>query len=226
MGIDPSGHKVSWDGIANGLKNAGKYVWRSGKQVLFGNYTKDITALGTGGQVLTGFFGVDLPGDVRDIYYDVSNWENSSEHYWQTGLDAVSFIPLIGMVKYSDEAKTLFKHGDMVANTKNSDNLKSLYRAVGPDEFYEIMETGKFNVIPIGMQAKQFGLNFDETLRFAEKYKDIGAIIEIKVPANMLDELADFTHVDGFIFKNGTITIQAEKLDEFNKIIQEITHKY
>ena len=76
------------------------------------------------------------------------------------------------------------------------------------------------------MQSKQFGLSFEETLEFAEKYSDIRAIIEVKVPKDMLDELADFTQVDSFIFKSGTITIQADKLDEFNNIIKEITHKY
>ncbi|QSX06733.1 hypothetical protein JYG23_04615 [Sedimentibacter sp. zth1] len=101
-----------------------------------------------------------------------------------------------------------------------------MYRAVGPDEFYKVMETGTFNVIPNGMQAKQFGMSFEETLQFAEKYSDISAIIEVKVPTNMLDKVGDFTQVDGFIFKNGTITIQADKLEEFNNIIQEITHKY
>lgn len=119
--------------------------------------------------------------------------------------------------KLDDFSKNLFK---------GTDNLTSLYRAVGPDEFYEIMETGTFNVVPTGMQAKQFGLSFKETMKFAEKYSDIGAIIEVKVPSSMLDDLADYTHVDRFIFKDGTITIDADKLDDFNKIIQDISHKY
>ncbi|WP_334075542.1 MULTISPECIES: hypothetical protein [Paenibacillus] len=106
------------------------------------------------------------------------------------------------------------------------ESLTSLYRAVGPKEFYEVMETGKFNVIPEGLQAKQFGLNFDETLKFADKFKDIGAIIEVKVPTSQLNKLADFTEVDKFIFKNGTVTIHVDNLDEFNKIIQDISHKY
>ena len=109
---------------------------------------------------------------------------------------------------------------------KNAPKLISLYRAVGPKEFYEVMKTSKFTVVPNGLQAKQFGLSFEETLKFAEKYSDVGAIIEVKVPSNMLNKLADFTQVDKFIFKNGTVTIQADKLDEFNKIIQEITQKY
>jgi hypothetical protein len=63
------------------------------------------------------------------------------------------------------------------------------------------MKTGKFNVIPSGLQAKQFGLSFEETLEFANKYSDIGAIIEVKIPKNILNEIGDFTQVDRFIFK-------------------------
>ena len=41
-----------------------------------------------------------------------------------------------------------------------------------------------------------------------------------------LNKLGDFTQVDRFIFKNGTVTINADKLGEFNKAIKEIIHKY
>lgn len=101
-----------------------------------------------------------------------------------------------------------------------------MYRAVGPDEFYDVMKTGEFSVIPNGLQAKQFGLSFEETLKFAEKYSDIGAVIEVKLPTDVLNKLGDFTQVDRFIFKNGTVTINADKLGEFNKAIKEIIHKY
>ncbi|NLK96352.1 MAG: hypothetical protein GX275_14385 [Clostridiales bacterium] len=86
------------------------------------------------------------------------------------------------------------------------------------------MKTGEFSVIPNGLQAKQFGLSFEETLEFAEKYSDIGAVIEVKLPKEVINELGDFTQVDNFIFKNGTVTIQADKLGEFNKAIEQITH--
>ncbi len=86
---------------------------------------------------------------------------------------------------------------------KNTESITSLYRAVGPDEFYDIMKTGEFNVIPNGLQAKQFGLSFEETLKFADKYSDIGAIIEVKVPTDVLNKIGDFTQVHKFIFKSG-----------------------
>lgn len=63
-------------------------------------------------------------------------------------------------------------------------------------------------------------------MKLAEKYSDIGAVIEVKLPTKVLNKLGDFIQIDRFIFKNGTVTIEADKLGEFNKAIQEITHKY
>jgi hypothetical protein len=110
--------------------------------------------------------------------------------------------------------------------SKTGNQLISIYRAVGPDEFYSVMKSGKFNVIPNGLQAKQFGLSLEETLKFANKYSDIGAIIEVKIPINILRKIGDFTHVDRFLFKNGTITIHLDKLVEFNNVIQQIIHRF
>lgn len=107
-----------------------------------------------------------------------------------------------------------------------SEELTTLYRAVGPEEFYNVMETGKFSVIPQGLQAKQFGLSLEQTINFAEKYPDLAAVIEVKVPKSVADKLGDLTHVDRFIFKDGTLTIHVEDLEEFNKAIQSLSHIY
>ncbi|WP_144412110.1 hypothetical protein [Paenibacillus riograndensis] len=55
------------------------------------------------------------------------------------------------------------------------------------------MESGSFKVSPMGFDGKQFGLNFDDTLKFPEKYKDIAAIVEVKVSKTELDRIADYT---------------------------------
>lgn len=39
------------------------------------------------------------------------------------------------------------KHGE----AKVGDSLTSLYRDVGPDEFYDVMKTGEFSIIPNGL---------------------------------------------------------------------------
>jgi len=108
----------------------------------------------------------------------------------------------------------------------NIPKVTTLYRAIGPEEFYKVMKTGEFSISGTGMAAKQFGLSLEETIAFAERYPDIAAVIEVKVPTYMLNRIADLTRVDGFLFKNGTITIRAENLAEFNRIVQEINHVY
>ena len=80
---------------------------RSLGQLIEGNYTEDVTLLGTAGQVGSGFIGIDLPGDIRDIIFDVTNWKWSWGHAGQTGLDLIGVVPVIGMLKYTDEAAAL-----------------------------------------------------------------------------------------------------------------------
>jgi hypothetical protein len=74
----------------------------------------------------------------------------------------------------------------------------SLYRAVGADEFYSIMQTRRFSVVEKGVQVKYFGLNFDETLAFANKVINIEivAIVEVKISTKILTQVGDFTNVD------------------------------
>ena len=93
-------------------QTAGDYFLSSGKQVILGNFTDDVTLLGTAAQIATGFAGVDLPGDVRDLSADIINWEWSWSHAGQTALDVAAFLPVVGILKYTDEAGTLIKHAD------------------------------------------------------------------------------------------------------------------
>jgi len=76
-----------------------------------GNYSGDVTALGTTLQVLSGILGLDTAADVRDLYYDVTHWDGSKEHIIQTLLDVVGLIPVVGSLKYADEVGTLVKQG-------------------------------------------------------------------------------------------------------------------
>jgi hypothetical protein len=105
-------------------------------------------------------------------------------------------------------------------------NVTSIYRAVGADEYYSIMNSQKFASSPLGMDAKQFGASFSETIQFANRYKDIVAIFEVKIPSNALSSVSDFTIVDKFIFRSGTYTIQPDLLSRFNDAIIKITHIY
>ena len=72
------------------------------------------------GQVALGFLGLDLPADMRDLLYDITNWKLTPSHALQTILDAAALLPVVGSIKYSDEAadavKGVVKHGDDVAS--------------------------------------------------------------------------------------------------------------
>ena len=97
--------------------NEDSYVKASGKQILLGNYTNDVTVLGTGGQIFLGIFELDILGDIRDLNYDFDNWEWSWPHAGQSALDGIGLLPLIGDIKYADEVGTLIKGtGKSVSN--------------------------------------------------------------------------------------------------------------
>ncbi len=107
--------------------NDNSYIGRSIKQVWYGNYTDDVTALGTAMQVGLGATGVDLPCDARDIYYDITHYEDTSEWKTQTALDTVSIIPFIGAAKYLDEISDCFKSGKKLEKVaKHSDEVVDL----------------------------------------------------------------------------------------------------
>jgi len=102
------------------------YLGKSLNQILLGNYTDDVTALGTVGQVALGILGLDLPGDIRDLTYDITNWQSTPEHVRQTVLDAIGVIPGVGAVKYADELGTVAK-----GFGKNVDELGALIKGFG-----------------------------------------------------------------------------------------------
>ncbi|MCF7845102.1 MAG: hypothetical protein K9M03_04735, partial [Kiritimatiellales bacterium] len=91
------------------IETDSNYLASSLKQVYLGNYTDEVTLLGTSGQITLGFLGADIPADIRDIIWDIQNWEWSWGHIGQTSLDGISFLPVIGALKYGDEIHILLK---------------------------------------------------------------------------------------------------------------------
>ena len=107
------------------------------------------------------------------------------------------------------------------------DNTTSLYRAMGAGEFESVMLTQTFTLHKGKADVKYFGLDFDETLQFANKAfnSDLVAVIEVQVRKSVLEKIGDYTHVDPFLFKCGTVEIQPENLAEFNNSISKIIHR-
>ena len=103
-----------------------------------------------------------------------------------------------------------------------------IYRAVGFTEFNGIMDTGHFSLRPNGLESKHFGLDFEETLVFANKVFNVHvvAIIEAVVVKSVLDSVGDYTKVDISVFKSGTVGIHKEHLSVFNNAVLDVRHKY
>jgi len=107
------------------------------------------------------------------------------------------------------------------------DNTISLYRAMGADEFESVMLAKMFTLHKGKADVKYFGLDFDETLQFANKAfnRDLVAVIEVQIDKYILMKIGDYTHVDPFLFKCGTVEIQPENLEQFNNSITKIVHR-
>ena len=96
-----------------------------------------------------------------------------------------------------------------------------LYRAVSFDEANSIMDTGKFTLKAGAFEGKQFGLKLSETREFA-KLMGEPMIAKVKIPKSLF-KLLDKTSVDPMIFKSGTVTVNADVLNVFNKLIKNIS---
>lgn len=96
---------------------ASDYIGKSLNQIVKGNFTDDVTLLGTAGEIVLGIFDLDLVCNLRDITYDIGECGEiiigDDEFSWsfagQSFLDLVGIVPVIGAVKYSDEVGALLK---------------------------------------------------------------------------------------------------------------------
>ncbi len=142
-----------------GLNEKG-YMVASATQVALGNYSEsDITMLGTIGQIGAGLLGADLPADLRDLAYDLQHWnELVKNNPGQIALDTVGVLPLIGVIKYGDEAALVIKKADgtiekVIRNvsknsSKNFNSISSLnqHYAKHGKEIAEMLEKPNYSV--------------------------------------------------------------------------------
>ncbi len=106
--------------IDNLVKNSTtKYLKTALSQVLQGNYAEESNLLGSSGRIAVGLTDFDLPADFIDLHYDLTHFNNTYNWWSQFGIDSLSFLPIIGVIKYSDDfaeigkaTNKLFKSGD------------------------------------------------------------------------------------------------------------------
>ena len=102
-------------------------------QIILGEFTDDVTLLGTGGQLILGFTGLDAPMDIRDISHNFMNWEWTWSHAGITLLNGAAFFPIVGILKYGDEVALVAKSGnkadEIIAVSNSVDNIEDIVDA-------------------------------------------------------------------------------------------------
>jgi len=124
------------------------YLIKSFKGVIFGSFSDESTLLSIALNIISGWFGSDFPADLRDIAADVIKlieFGSKKETWLDLLLNTIAFLPVIGSIKYIDEAvdiaNPVVKNYDEAAEIakkalKNSDEAANTGKAVvkGSDE--------------------------------------------------------------------------------------------
>lgn len=123
--------------------------------------------------------------------------------------------------------KTNYGKSGVNSEYEGGRGTKDIYRAVGVDEFYDIMDTGRFRGVDGSLAAKEFGNDFNETLDFANRSinRDKVAIIKVTIPEDVYNQL-NHMNLDAPIFKSGTPVVEPNMLEYFNNSILNIKHAY
>jgi len=164
---------------STGLQESGwmDYLLRSANQFVLGNFSHDTTLLGTAAQLGAGLFDLDLPMDIRDLTYDLANWEWSEDHLNQTAIDAVGLLPFIGAMKYFDEGAELAGSMDEIADlTRGAGKLDDVIDST--DELIEGAEKIVKNLKPQNLM--------DELAQSGVKYTPDDMVMVTKTPDGKL----------------------------------------
>ena len=119
------------------LDKAEDYLIRSAECVVLGNFTDEVTVLGVGVQIVLGIFDLDLPCDIRDIIADEKNLAETDRVRWNLigmlAFDLIGLIPVIGVLKYSDETAESIASGEKIL--KESQTIyESFADMMSPDD--------------------------------------------------------------------------------------------
>ena len=87
-----------------------------------------------------GLTGLDFAADIRDLTYDLTNWEWTPEHIGGTLLDAIGLLPVFGSLKFADELGAVAKNG-IKSLDEVSDTMKATDKALDGAE--DIAKAGK-----------------------------------------------------------------------------------
>ncbi len=162
---------------------AAEYIGESLTQIVLGNFTDDVTLLGTAGEIVLGIFDLDLVCDLRDIAYDIGEWGEiiigDDEFSWsfagQTFIDLVGIIPVIGVLKYSDDFALLFKKSNKMYHNAITNSIDDCYvdgkLIKSEDELNEIFSDNAKRYIKIADDLEEL----KDITKASENYSEIVA---------------------------------------------------
>ena len=140
-------------------------------------------------------------------------------------LDLIPFVTCLGetvrALRTIEGIANITQVSNRPCNLPNSST--TIYRSISSAEADDIISTGRFNLSPSGMEAKQFGLNYDETVMFGNTIKPTQHIVvSAELPTSMVPQFYNggTGGIDTTIFKSGTLTVYGEQLDDFNDAIR------
>ncbi|MGZ2748590.1 two-partner secretion domain-containing protein [Burkholderia stagnalis] len=114
-----------------------------------------------------------------------------------------------------------------VGKAVSATETTTLYRAVSPEEYSSIMQTGRFSFGPGANEMKQFGFNLNEVMAYANTAADYAAIVKVDIPTSVLGKFGVSYSIDPFIFKNGVLSVERMgQLDFFNSVAKNIGHAF
>ncbi|MBO4981997.1 MAG: cellulose binding domain-containing protein, partial [Lachnospiraceae bacterium] len=79
------------------------YLRVSWNQIIRGKFAEETNLLGTIGEVGIAFVGLDFFQDARDLCHDVIFWEDTPQHKFETAIDGVGVVPVVGVLAVGDE---------------------------------------------------------------------------------------------------------------------------
>ncbi len=143
-------------------------------QSLKGNYYEGKTTFsGIIGQVFVGELpGVGTVADIRDLFADFQNWEWSWTHAGQTILDGIGIIPLVGALKYSDEAIAVLKGSSKIDNAVDGAEVaKLISKTENVDDLAKVGD----EIVELSIDAAKAAIKNVDDLKALAKNPDIYA---------------------------------------------------
>ena len=70
--------------------------------------------------------GLDFFQDARDLCHDVIFWEDTPQHKFETAIDGVGVVPVVGVLAVGDEILAFIKHSDLVFELRTLGKLEDL----------------------------------------------------------------------------------------------------